>query len=123
MIEQLDDFPANVVAFVCSGRVTRGDYEGVLVPAVETALRQSEKVSLYYQFAVDFSHVESGIGQNFGIGMEYLLRWDRIAIVTDVGWIRETVRALGFLIPGVVDIFALGDAAKAREWILATGQQ
>jgi hypothetical protein len=55
--------------------------------------------------------------------MEYPLRWDRIAIVTDVGWIRETVRALGFLIPGVVDIFALGDAAKAREWILATGQQ
>ena len=89
MIEQLDDFPANVVAFVCSGRVTRGDYERVLVPAVNRrsgSLRRSVSTISSPSTSLMSS---SGIGQNFGIGMEYLLRWDRIAIVTDVGWIER----------------------------------
>jgi hypothetical protein len=48
----------------------------------------------------------------------HLLRWDRIAIVTDIDWIRETVRAFGFLMPGAVEIFPLDEVAAARAWIL-----
>jgi len=118
MIEHLRDFPDNVVAFVCSGRVTTRDYETVLVPVVEAALRQHEKVRLYYQIALDFSHIEPGVSQNFKVGMEHLLRWDRIAIVTNVDWIRETLRAFSFLMPGAVEIFLLDEAVTAREWIL-----
>ena len=51
--------------------------------------------------------------------MGHLLRWDRIAIVTDVDWIRYTLRAFGFLMPGVVEIFSHDEKAEAREWILA----
>jgi hypothetical protein len=119
MIEHLSDFPGNVVAFVCSGRVTRRDYETVLVPAVEAALGQHEKVRLYYQIALDFAGIEPGVSQNFKVGMENLLRWDRIAIVTNVDWIRETLRAFSFLMPGAVEMFSLDEAAMAREWILA----
>ena len=120
MIEQLSNFPGNVVAFVCSGRVTRRDYETVLVPAVEAALGQHERVRLYYQIAIDFSHIEPGVSQDFKVGIEHLLRWDRIAIVTDLDWIRETIRVFGFLLPGAVELFALDEAPAAREWILAT---
>jgi hypothetical protein len=120
MIEHLSDFPPNVVAFVCSGRVTRSDYETVLVPVVEAALRQHEKVRLYYQIALDFSHVEAGVSQDFKVGIEYLLRWDRIAIVTNLDWVRETIRAFSFLMPGAVEIFALDEAVRARAWILST---
>lgn len=123
MIEHLRDFPGNVVAFMCSGRVTRRDYEIVLVPVVEAALRQHQKVRLYYQVAPDFSHIEPGVSQNFNVGMEHLLRWDRIAIVTNVEWIRETLRAFSFLMPGAVEIFLLDEAVMAREWILDMNPQ
>jgi SpoIIAA-like len=120
MIERMSDFPGHVLGFVCSGRVTKADYETVLLPTVESALRQQEKVRLYYEIALDFSHIEPGVSHNFNLGMEHLLRWDRIAIVTNIDWIREAIRAFSFLMPGAVEIFLLDEAAKAREWILAT---
>ena len=46
MIEQLTDFPSNVVAFVCKGRVTKSDYDAVLVPAVLNALERTRKSGL-----------------------------------------------------------------------------
>ena len=100
MIEHLSDFPSNVVAFLSKDHVTRRDYETVLVPVVEAALEQHEKVRLYYQIDLDFSGVERGVAQNFKIGMGHLLRWDRIAIVTDVDWIRYTLRTFGLLNAG-----------------------
>jgi hypothetical protein len=51
MIEHLKDFPANVLAFVCKGRVTKQDYEAVLVPVVVDALKKHDKVRLYYETA------------------------------------------------------------------------
>ena len=120
MIKHLTDFPLNVVAFACKGHVTKDDYETVLVPAVESALKQHEKVRLYYQIDADFSGIEPGaVWEDFKVGVEHLLRWERIAVVTDVNWIRHTIRAFGFLMPGAVKIFPLDEAAKAREWIVA----
>jgi hypothetical protein len=43
MIEQLSDFPGNVIAFRCLGRVTKADYVSVLVPAVTEALRAARQ--------------------------------------------------------------------------------
>jgi len=104
---------------VRSGHVTKRDYETVLIPAVREALKQPGKLRLYYQIDPDFSGIEPGaVWDDFKVGMEHLLRWERIAVVTDVDWIRYTIRAFSFVIPGVTKIFAVNEEAKAREWIL-----
>ena len=55
MIEQLVGFPSNVVAFTCKGRVTKSDYELVLVPAVIKALQTNDKIRpTYYETEADF---------------------------------------------------------------------
>ena len=120
MIEALKDFPDNIVAVACEGHVTRRDYETVLVPAVERALKRHKKVRLYYRIGVGFEAIDPGaVWEDFKIGMEHLLRWERIAVVTDVDWIRHTMRAFSFLIPGEMRIFPSSEAAKARDWIVA----
>jgi hypothetical protein len=120
MIERLRDFPSDVVAFACKGRVTRQDYQTQLTPAVEAALKEHEKVRLYYQIDPDFSGIEPGaMWEDFKVGMGHLLRWERIAVITNVEWIRYAVHAFRFLMPGAVRLFALEDAPKAREWIVA----
>ena len=60
MIIQLFDFPSDVVAFVCKGRVTKADYDLVLVPAVTKALSTHDKLRLYYETAADFAGVDAG---------------------------------------------------------------
>jgi len=121
MIERLQGFPEGVVAFVCTGRVTRRDYETVLVPAVKAALKTRPKLRLYYETAPDFAGYDAGaMWEDFLIGMEHLSRWERIAIVTDVEWIRMAMHLFGFLMPAGMRSFHLSEAAQARAWIVAS---
>lgn len=120
MIEQLKNFPENVLAFVCEGRVTKEDYKSALIPAVESALSKAGKLRLYYETAADFAGLETGaIWEDFRVGVEHITRWERIAVVSDVEWIRHTMQFFGFLMPGTVKLFSRSDAANAREWIVA----
>ena len=119
MIEVLKGFPSNVLVFSWKGHVTKHDYETVLIPAVEEALKQPGKLRLYYQIDPDFSGIEPGaVWDDFKVGMEHVLRWERIAVVTNVDWIRHTIRAFSFVIPGTVKIFPVDEQARARDWIL-----
>src|SRR5215472_5441676 len=49
MIEVLPDFPDGVVAMRCAGHVTRQDYEQVVIPTLEAALQQHQKLRMYCQ--------------------------------------------------------------------------
>jgi hypothetical protein len=119
MIEALKGFPARVLAFACKGHVTKRDYETILIPAVEEALKQQGKLRLYYQIDPDFTGIEPGaLWDDFKVGMEHVFRWERIAVVTDVDWIRNTVRALSFVIPAVTKVFHLDERDTAHQWIL-----
>ena len=122
MIEHLKDFPDNVLAFVCKGRVTRADYDAVLVPTVEDALKKYKKVRLYYETAADFGGIDPGaIWEDLKVGMEHLTSWERVALVTDVEWIAHTMRLFSFLMPGEMKSFPTSEAAQARAWISAAG--
>jgi hypothetical protein len=58
MIEILDEFPDNILAFVCRGQVSKRNYETVLTPAVSKALRGQKKVHLYYETAADIDGID-----------------------------------------------------------------
>jgi hypothetical protein len=118
MITLLGGFDPGVIAVACSGHVTRADYETVLVPAVEAALKTHEHVRVYYEVRADFAGIEPGaVWEDFSIGMRHLPHWERMAVVTDVGWIKLAIHAFGFLMPGKVRIFALGEETQAKAWL------
>ncbi len=120
MIEQLSDFPDNVLAFVGRGRVTRADYENVLTPAVEKALATHRQVRLYYELAPDFAGIDPGaMWEDFKVGVEHWTRWERAAVVTDVEWIKQAMRLFSFLMPGAMKAFPTSEAEQARAWITA----
>jgi hypothetical protein len=53
--------------------------------------------------------------------MEHLTRWERVAVVTDVEWIKQTMWFFSFLMPGAMRVFPASEAAQARAWIIAAG--
>jgi hypothetical protein len=120
MINILTNFPDNVVAAAAQGVVTRHDYENRLVPQVEQALKRFPKIRCYYELGPQFSRMDAGaMWEDFKIGVEHLTRWERVAVVTDVEWIRHAVNIFRFLMPGELRVFATSEAAAAREWIIA----
>ena len=84
------------------------------------ALKRSDKVRLYYETAADFTGIDPGaVWEDFKVGMEHLSRWERVAVVTDIESIKQTMRFFSFLMPGAMKSFAGSEAAQAREWIIA----
>jgi len=120
MIEIDRSVPDNVVAAVAHGRVTRDDYTKDLIPAIENAFRRHDKVRCYYELGSGFSGFDAGaMWEDFKIGLGHLSGWERVAVVTDVDWIRHAVNGFRFLMPGEIRVFPTAEAADARAWIAA----
>ena len=49
-----------------------------------------------------------------GPGLE-LSRWERMALVSDAGWVHHAISLFGWLVPGDVRVFPLVDEADAVE--------
>jgi hypothetical protein len=124
MIRVLTGFPDNVLAVACEGRVTRQDYRDVLLPAIGAMLQRNRKVRVYCAIAPQFAGFEAGaMWEDFRLGIGHWSCWERIAIVTDLGWVRHAANALRLVMPGKARVFRLGEAAAARHWIAAYGGQ
>ena len=118
MIELIDDLPEPVVGFRAKGKVTGDDYEQVLMPRVDAALKAHDKVRLLYVLGDDFDGYSGGaMWDDAKLGMEHLRKWERIAVVTDVDWVEHAVKAFGWMIPGKVKRFDDDELDDAREWI------
>jgi hypothetical protein len=118
MITTYDDVPDKVVAFRASGEVTTADYENVLIPAVEKKLARHKKVRLLYHLGADFTGFTAGaMWDDSKIGFKHLTAWDRIALVSDVPWIRHMVQAMGFVIPGTIRVFRNDQLEDAKQWV------
>ena len=120
MIKILNEFPETTVAVACEGQVTRADYEKILIPRVNDALARHGKLRLYYEMGPAFSGIDAGaVWEDTKRGLEHLSRWEKMALVTDVQWVRLAVGAFRFLMPGRLRLFNTSQTEEARAWIKA----
>jgi len=114
MLKVIDELPDNVVGIITKGRVTNEECDTVLKPAMERSLKRHNKIRLYYEVGSRFP----GAGwDDLDVAIDHLPQWERIAVVTDTGWVRQTVNALRFLIASEVRVFTTLEAAEGRAWI------
>jgi hypothetical protein len=120
MIRILDGFPDNVIALAATGRVTKGDYDEVLIPKVKETLARHGKIGCHYEIGPEFSGFEPGaVWEDLKLGVEHLSRWGRVAVVTDIAWIRVAVNVFRILVSGKTRIFPTRGSPEARRWIAA----
>ncbi|MFX1670751.1 STAS/SEC14 domain-containing protein [Paraburkholderia sp. A2WS-5] len=119
MIEIVANLPDGVAGFVAKGRVTRKDYENVLIPAMERMLKTHRKVRCYFEVGPEFSGMDPGAAwEDFKLGVQHLTQWERMAVVTDIEWMRIALSVFRFLIPGELRIFGVCQSAQARGWLI-----
>jgi SpoIIAA-like len=120
MMELIPDLPTNVVGLVASGHITGDDYARVAIPAVEAALKMHGRIRMLYQVPADFDGFAAGaVWDDVRMGMGHFTAWEKIAVVTDVDWIRGSTRLFAFLMPCPVKLFANAELAEATRWIVA----
>jgi hypothetical protein len=118
MIEKIPDLPDNVLGFSAKGKVTANDYEEVLIPSVEALFARQDKVRLVYRLGDEFTGFEAGaMWDDAKVGLKHLGGWERVAVVSDVEWIRAGMRLFGLVMPGSVRVFANADIDEAMRWV------
>jgi hypothetical protein len=116
MIELIKELPDNVVGIVARGRVTNEECDNILRPAMESSLKRHCKIRLYYEVGSRFP----GAGwDDLDLAIDHLPQWERVAVVTDTGWVRQTVNALRFLLASEVRVFTTLESEEGRAWIAA----
>jgi hypothetical protein len=118
MIERIPNLPNNVLGFTAKGTVTAKDYELVIIPAVEAQFVQQKKVRFLYCLGEAFSGFEAGaMWDDMKLGLKHPAGWERMAVVSDVEWIRAAVRIFGLGILGHVRVFHNRELAEATRWV------
>jgi hypothetical protein len=115
MIKELSDLPPGVLGFEISGTVHAEDYRDVVLPALQRAYASGE-----FRFVIvipEFGGMSGGaVWQDLKVGVEHLHAWKRIALVTDIDWVRHATALFGWLTPGEVEVFLLAQRDEAIAW-------
>jgi hypothetical protein len=118
MIELMTDLPDNVVGFTASGEVSGDDYEDVLIPAMEEKLEEYDKIRALYYFSDEFEEFEGdALWDDARVGMKHLTDFEKIAVVCDRKWIRRSIKAFGWLMPGEVKLYNNSELDEAKAWV------
>lgn len=119
MIEPLEDLPDGVVGFEAVGEIHTFDYTDVLRPALQRAAA-SGGIRLVYVLGDRFSGYSAGASwQDSKLAFEHHRGWRRMALVSDVDWVRHLAAVFGWMIPGDFELFPLTERSAAIAWASA----
>ena len=120
MFKLIDGLPDGTVGVEAVGRIDADDYRQVPEPAIARATRESGTIRILIVFGDAFEGLDAGAAwEDSKIGFGSWHAWERIAVVTGHGWMRDAIRAFGWLSPGEVRVFEPADRAAAEAWIAA----
>jgi hypothetical protein len=118
MIKFLKGLPPDVLAFEATGQVTHADYRDLLVPKAE-AMMGHGPVKVLYVIGPEFTGFDLGAMADDGV--LWVRHWHdfiRIAVVTDLPWLKTTVAVFRPFLHGETRVFGLAGLDAAKAWIV-----
>ena len=116
--EILDGYPDDVIAFKAEGEITRENYEETLIPLAEEKIKAHKKIKLLYWIGEGFESFSAGaMWDDARFGLTHLGDFSKVAVVSDVEWVRQSVKFFAPLMPAAVQVFHNADIEDAKRWI------
>jgi len=117
MMELMQGLPDNVLGIIGSGTITGEDYDTVLIPAMKDKLQRHKKIGMLYQLNKDFMHYALDAYVEDAKVSWHTFSLEKVAVVSDVHWINDSVNVFKFIIPVQVKVFSNNEFDKAKAWI------
>lgn len=119
-MEFLDGYPDDVLAISAKGHVTADDYRDHLIPELKARLERHPRIRVLCIFGPEYKGFSPGAAwSDLQLGMSHWSEFGRIAVVTDVEWLRNVARLFAPFYHHAIRAFSLADASAARDWILS----
>lgn len=112
----IEGLPDDSVGVSVRGVVDAGDYSRTIAPVVEAALARHDRINLVYEISPEFETFTAGaLWSDALLGAGHLTRFGKVALVTDLPWMRTAAQVFAPLVPTELRVF--GDLKDARAWI------
>jgi SpoIIAA-like len=123
MIEWLEDMPAGTIGFRAVGKLTREDYTEEMIPRLRKAVEAGDLRAVCVLgpdfHGLDASAMVEDVKSGFELSVGHRSAWTRMALVSDLDWIRKAVHVLGWMAPGELKLFRFDDLEEAKGWVAA----
>lgn len=119
MIEVLPDMPEGVTGIRVSGRLCGDDLRGF--KSAMDKLLKTDQIRIVEVIASDYEGFgHGGLIEDLKLGLGAVFQhhsaFKRIAVVSDKEWVRHTLHALAWMVPGELALFGLDDLDRAKNW-------
>jgi hypothetical protein len=118
MMDIIADMPSNVAAVSVQGQVTGDDYDKVLTPLVVEKLKDHDKVRLLFHMGPEFTGFTGvALWDDAKLGISHYTSFEKVAVVSDVHWVANSVKFLGVFVPCPVKLYANEAMDEAKTWV------
>lgn len=121
MIESIHNLPPGVDGLRLDRTITREDIDLVVLPLLEEAHENGQRLRLLAEVPSTFECVDPGaIWEELRVGLKYIRAAERCAVVSDLTYVRASahVKALfSGLIHCTIEVFHIDERDKAIEWL------
>jgi hypothetical protein len=112
---------SGTLGFVISGRLTRAEYQEVLLPPVRDTIARGDQLRMLAVIE-DFRGLEPGalledLKAAAKLGSGSRAPSSRFAVVTDTEWVGRAIALFGWLVPGEIRVFTTAQRADAEAWL------
>jgi len=120
MIERDSDVPAGIDAVRAVGTLTRHDYDTVVVPILDAAVREGRRLRFLCVVDEDFHGLTpDGMWADVKLGLTAMRNLEGCAVVSDLTWVRDMTQLAAFFLPGHVRVFDAVQREEALRWLEA----
>jgi len=120
MIEILPESSGNILAVKGAGRLSREDYENVLLPRLQSLVEEHPEARFLFYMEDDFKGWDLAAAWHYArFGLKHKDRFEKVAAVCGPKWVHFGMKLKSYFVNGDVRSFPCEGGMAAREWIEA----
>jgi len=118
MLEHITYLPLHVLGIHAIGDVTNKDYEDALLPLLDEHVKHNGRINFLLVLETDIQNFSAGAWcGNVNLGLKYLRKWGKVAVVTDQNGVREFSHLFKYILPGKFEGYPLDKLDEAVKWV------
>lgn len=118
MIYQILDLPPNMIGFKAAWKVTKKDFDEVVIPCVEKHVEKMGQINYLLVLGNSVKNLTFLAWLKDALmSLKYLTKWNRAAIVSSSTAILILTKVFSILLPGEFRVFSRENINAAINWV------
>lgn len=120
MIKVLSESKGNILVLGAAGKLTDQDYKDVLIPRLESIIREHGKARLLLDMGDEFhGWTTAALWDDAHFGLSHRNDFDKMGVIGGPKWVEWGLKIAELVIGGEIRSFSSSEREEALRWINA----